>query len=143
MEGGEERGGLGWLAGWSGMMMVGETKRVDVEYTEVGAEHGHGGYRGRGREKERVQRTGANFRLARALSLGFYARSTRSAFRTEGKKERGASSLADRAVAKLKDLLKNPTDYWSQFGEDGSYLLAPDRGKGVKKRVMERGAGCS
>lgn len=95
MEGGEERGGLGWLAGWSGMMMVGETKRVDVEYTEVGAEHGHGGYRGRGREKERVQRTGANFRLARALSLGFYARSTRSAFRTEGKK-RKRSELARR-----------------------------------------------
>lgn len=64
-------------------------------------------------------------------------------FARREKKERGARSLADRAVAKLKDLLKNPTDYWSQFGEDGSYLLAPDRGKGVKKRVMERGAGCS
>lgn len=143
MEGGEERGGLGWLAGWSGMMMVGETKRVDVEYTEIGAEHGHGGYRERGREKERVQRTGANFRLARALSLGFTRVRRAPLFARREKKERGASSLADRAVAKLKDLLKNPTDYWSQFGEDGSYLLAPDRGKGVKKRVMERGAGCS
>lgn len=97
----------GWLAGWSGMMMVvGETKRVDVEYTEVARPHR--GYTEGGRERERVQRTGANFRLA--LS-GF----TRSAFRTEGKKRR--SELADRAVAKLKDLLKNPTDYWSQFGE--------------------------
>lgn len=119
MEGGEERGGLGWLAGWSGMMMVGETKRVDVEYTEVGAEHGHGGYRGRGREKERVQRTGANFRLARALSLGFYARSTRSAFRTEGKKRkrselarRQGGCQAERPIKKSYGLLEPVRGRW-------------------------------
>lgn len=99
----------GWLAGWSGMMMVvGETKRVDVEYTEVARPRGvH-----RGREGERECNVlGQTFvSLVHSLS-GF----TRSAFRTEGKKRR--SELADRAVAKLKDLLKNPTDYWSQFGE--------------------------
>lgn len=106
-----EGGGLGWLAGWlvgRGWWWSSARRRGLMSSTRRLHGHTGGTQREGGRERERVQRTGANFRLA--LS-GF----TRSAFRTEGKKRR--SELADRAVAKLKDLLKNPTDYWSQFGE--------------------------
>lgn len=78
-----------------------------------------GGIEGEGERRERVQRTGANFRLARALSLGFYARSTRSAFRTEGKKRkrselarRQGGCQAERPIKKSYGLLEPVRGRW-------------------------------
>lgn len=80
----------GWLAGWSGMMMVvGETKRVDVEYTEVARPHR--GYTEGGRERESATYWGKlssrSCTLSRVLRAPLFAR--------RGKKE-GASSQTGR-----------------------------------------------
>ena len=120
-----DRGLAGWLAGWLVGYLV-EQRRVYVYGTVL--------HRG----KERVQRTGANFHLTCgpvppiSLSL-FCSRLTlvRSAFRTSKKR----NELADRAVAKLKDLLKNPTDLEPVRGRWLLLISANSIGEGDEETV--------
>lgn len=109
----------GWLAGWSGMMMVvGETKRVDVEYTEVARLHR--GYTEGGRERERESAT--YWGKLSSRSLGFYA--LRFSHGGEKKKERArrqGGCQAERPIKKSYGLLEPVRGV-------GSYLLAPNIG---------------
>lgn len=115
MEGEREEGLAGWLAGWSGMMMVvGETKRVDVEYTEVA--------RGVHRERKGERESATYWGKLSSRSLGFYA--LRFSHGGEKKKERArrqGGCQAERPIKKSYGLLEPVRGV-------GSYLLAPNIG---------------